>query len=499
MVKEYYNRICAGDEVRKNLIALRQEIKEEADLEELRLLLKDDYGEFYALLEDGDPKVRKNAALILSVLGKGNPAANEILEHLFTAYRKEKTLYIRSDLLEAIAAFDYRPLADKLEKIREEISAGEDWLPEDQKHVNAELHQLEMMLLHCRGIRRHRITETKIRADIILTTNRCQREVTARQIKKGKITMLAGGVRVEDASLKELLGIRTYQDLLFPLNTETLPGKDPTLCGERLAAPALSLAQLLYRDVGPYLFRMELRGLDDDNERSCLLHRLSSALEEHSHMQLLNSVSDYELELRLVLRKNGEFAAMLKPMGLAERRFSYRKELVASSISPVNAALCVNLALPYLKENAHILDPFCGVGTMLIERDKALKTETMYGIDIFGEAVEKGRRNAERAGCRINFVNRDFFSFTHKYLFDELITDMPQVTKSSPKQQICSLYHNFFAKAFDLLISGGVLVLYAADPNYVLEAVREHTEYEIKEKFLINEKKGTTVFVIFTK
>ena len=30
--------------------------------------------------------------------------------------------------------------------------------------------------------------------------------------------------------------------------------------------------------------------------------------------------------------------------------------------------MIVALAEPYLKENAQILDPFCGVGTMLIER-----------------------------------------------------------------------------------------------------------------------------------
>ncbi len=499
MVKEYYNRICAGDEVRKNLIALRQEVKNEEDKEELRLLLKGDYGMLYALLKDDDPKVRKNAALILSALGAGDSSADEILDRLFAAYRKESTLYIRADFLEAISALDYRPLADELEKIRKELSAGEDFKPEDQKHVNAELHQLQMMLLHCRGIRRHRVTDTKLKTDVILTTNRCQREVTASQIRKGKITMLAGGVRVDGASLKEILGIRTYQDLLFPLETETLPLEEPSLIGERIAAPALALAQLLYRDEGPYLFRLELRGLSDERDRVSLLHRICAALEEHSHMQIINSVSDYEIELRLVLKKDGSFAAMLKAMGLAERRFSYRKEVVASSISPVNAALTVNLALPYLKEGAHILDPFCGVGTMLIERDKALKADTMYGIDIFGEAVEKGRRNAERAGCRINFINRDFFGFTHKYRFDELITDLPQQTASATKSEIRSLYHDFFAKIPDLLESGAVLVLYSTEPNYVLESVREHEEFEIEKKFLINEKKGTTVFVIFTK
>ena len=40
------------------------------------------------------------------------------------------------------------------------------------------------------------------------------------------------------------------------------------------------------------------------------------------------------------------------------------------------------LAKPYLKEDAAVLDPFCGVGTMLIERNKVLPARSLYGIDI---------------------------------------------------------------------------------------------------------------------
>ena len=47
------------------------------------------------------------------------------------------------------------------------------------------------------------------------------------------------------------------------------------------------------------------------------------------------------------------------------------------------------LAQPYLKANAQVLDPFCGVGTMLIERNKLAPANPMYGIDIFGEAIDK--------------------------------------------------------------------------------------------------------------
>ena len=53
-----------------------------------------------------------------------------------------------------------------------------------------------------------------------------------------------------------------------------------------------------------------------------------------------------------------------------------------------------------LKENAQILDPFCGVGTMLIERDIRVPAREKYGIDIFGGNPGVGE-NASYAGKSI--------------------------------------------------------------------------------------------------
>jgi tRNA G10 N-methylase Trm11 len=163
---------------------------------------------------------------------------------------------------------------------------------------------------------------------------------------------------------------------------------------------------------------------------------------------------------------------MMKFYTIPDDRFAYRTEVVSSSISTVNAALTAELARPYLKEGAQILDPFCGVGTMLIERHKAVKAGVMYGIDIFGDAIEKARENTERAGCRIFYINKDFFAFEHDYLFDEIITDMPQVTASRTKQEIRQLYRMFFERVGMYLKEEAILVLYATEPQFIAESLR---------------------------
>ncbi len=526
MIKELYEQICAGDEVRANLIRLRDELKNEESRREFAYLLGGDFSNLTALLKDEDPKVRKNAAHIL-----GKLESEDLLPVLFDAYKKEQTLYIRADYLKAISELDYRSLAEALEQQLAALREKGEWTPEEWKHVSEEIRILQTMVLRCRGIRHHRFAGGKEKEDVILLTNRCQRTATAEQVQKGKITMLAGGLRVEGASLKEVRPIRTYSELLFPLRTRAeLPAKQPALCGETLAGPVLALVDRLYNGAGAFLYRIDVRGgvaapaadhgaaspakansgsggpgadwfcvSEYREKKGSYIRKLSDALERASGARLVNSVTDYEIELRLVLKKDGSFTAMLKPFSSFDERFSYRKEVVASSIAPVNAALAARLAMPWLKEGAQVLDPFCGVGTMLIERERAVKAGTMYGLDIFGEAIEKARRNTSRADCIVNYINRDFFTFRHEYLFDEVITNMPVSAGDGSKQALRRLYHDFFAYAGGLLKEEAVLVIYTSAPNYVVESVRKAAGFRIEKSFLLNEKNQTTVFVVAWK
>jgi tRNA G10 N-methylase Trm11 len=207
-------------------------------------------------------------------------------------------------------------------------------------------------------------------------------------------------------------------------------------------------------------------------------------------------VDSYELEIRLLERKDGTFAPMVRLFTIPQKRFAYRRQYVAASIAPVNAALVAELARLYLKEGAQILDPFCGVGTMLIERTRAVSAGTMYGIDIFGEAIDKARENTQKAGERINYINKDFFEFEHEYLFDEIITDMPQVTSARDKDQIRQLYRDFFRKAGTHLKKDGVMILYATEAGLVSDMLGAHPEYRLVQRFTMNEKSGAGVFII---
>lgn len=176
-------------------------------------------------------------------------------------------------------------------------------------------------------------------------------------------------------------------------------------------------------------------------------------------------------------------------------RFSYQKEVTPTSIRPINAALCVALAKDYLKEGAQVLDPFCGVGTMLVERHKAVNARTMYGLDIQEDAILKARKNTEAAGILAHYINRDFFRFEHEYRFDEVITDMPFQMGRISQTEVDALYVRFFGAVTSHLKDEAVLVLYSHDRGLVRTLAPKH-RFVIREEFEVSMKEGTYVFVL---
>ena len=203
---------------------------------------------------------------------------------------------------------------------------------------------------------------------------------------------------------------------------------------------------------------------------------------------LINSISDYEIEIRIVESKKGGYLPFLRLYTMEDERFVYRKESIAASIAPVNAALIMQIAGDYLKENAQVLDPFCGVGTMLIERKYFRSADPLYGVDIYSEGIQKARDNTAVTRMPIHYIARDFFTFEHDYLFDELITDMPASADEA-------FYRTFFKKAETLLKRGAVLVLYNRQGTLLEEMCRRQNNLTILKTAVLNERQNSKVVV----
>ena len=77
-------------------------------------------------------------------------------------------------------------------------------------------------------------------------------------------------------------------------------------------------------------------------------------------------------------------------------------------------------------------------------------------------------------GEKINFINRDYFDFTHAYLFDEIITNMPVRGRKS-KEETDTFYGSIFEKVS--------LELLKADGNFLCSIPTEQGNFDQKNSF----------------
>lgn len=490
MIRDIYENIIEEKDIRKNLIELRKEIKNEDNKRALLYCIGSDFSPIARLLSSQDPKTRKNIALIIGELNLEN-----LIQELYTAYKNEETLFVKSSYLVALENFDYRDYVD-------ELSARLNDLIEDKgdevsrKHVNEEIRIISNLLIKMDRPKEHEFTGYNEMSKLILLTNRDHKEITAREIKNGEWEEINAGVMVATKNINEVLNIRTYSEVLFLVDDIAVLEGSPNEIADAIAKSSL-LEFLTKRHMGkpPFYFRIELKSKMQLDKKSALTKKIAMEIERITSRQLINTTSNYEFEIRLIENKSGFFHVMIKLYTIKDIRFLYRKNAIATSISPSNAALVVAIAKEYMKEDAQILDPFCGVGTMLIERNKVMPANPMYGLDIFGDAIEKARENAELDKTIINFINRDFFNFKHEYLFDEVITNMPSLSARKDENEVSLVFKKFFDQVKTVLKVSGIIIMHTKDKTFVNRYLNINN-FKIEKVYELSEKERTNVFVI---
>lgn len=490
MIRDTFEKIKEQIDLRESLIQLKAELKVGNNKTALLYYISSDYIIFYELLEHEDAKVRKNTALIM-----GELAVPDFLDKLYEAYLKEPQLFVKSSYLTAIKRLNYSKYLPELKARLEEISTV---LVEDsnKKHINEEMRILSELILSVEGAKKHTFTGYQVPSKVVLLTNRNHSKVTFNQIEKGAAKEFNAGVIVNTTDLHSIINLRTYSELLFMIDDMKTCPTDPLEAARTLSGDALlNFLKGRHSEGEPFYFRIELKAKLELDKKSAITKKLATELERLTKRKLINSTSNYEFEIRLIENKEGNYNVLIKLYTVKDERFAYRKKVIPTSIQPSNAALLAALSKAYLVEDAQILDPFCGVGTMLIERNKRLPAKTMYGLDIYGEAIDKAKENTSEEKGNIYYINRDFFDFKHEYLFDEIITDMPRVMGHKEKEEIYKLYRIFFDKAGEHVKKGGILILYTHNREFVKKFCNPKY-YRIEEEIEISKKENAYLFII---
>jgi len=490
MIRDTFENIIQQIDIRKNLIQLRAELKEGFNKAAFLYQVGADYSIFDKLLENEDAKVRKNTALIMGML-----AVPHFLDKLYEAYRKEDQLFVKSSYLTAMKAFEYGELIPYF-KERLSILSNIEINDANKKHISEEMRILTELILDKEGVKQHAFVGYEVSSELVLLTNRNFKNITMEQLKDKEATDFNAGIRLRTDKLRAVLPIRTYGELLFMLDDVKVCSDDVNAAAKTIATSSLlEFMEKRHEGTAPFYFRIELKSRLELDKKSAFTKKLGMEIERLTQRKLINTTSNYEFELRMIENKEGNYNILVKLYTLKDERFCYRKKAISSSIQPVNAALIAALVKDYLKDGAQVLDPFCGVGTMLIERCKLVWASTMYGLDIYSDAIIKAKENTEVAQVTAYYINRDFFDFKHEYLFDEIFTNMPRAMGHKEEDEIFTLYQKFFLKAPEHLKKDSIMILYSHNQDYVKRLVNKN-QYHIEQEYEISKKEGAYLFVI---
>lgn len=495
-MKKIIENIKNGIEVRQNVSKLRQEIKSEFLREELTEWVQEDVTLIASLLLVEDAKTRKNAALLA-----GDLAIPELLELVYKAYQMEDKLFVKASYLTAMQNFDCSLYIEPLRKRMDELSNIEQ-TEENRKHIGEEMRELSTLLIQVEGIKKHDFRGYKEPSDIILLTHRDHMEVTLERLAEiptidmEQVKMMGAGIRLQVDAIDKILPIRTWHDMLFVVKGMVTCEMDAGQVAKKvIESEFLTFMEKRHKGKAPFYFRVEMKSKMPLDKKSAFVKSMSMQIEQMSNRQLINSTSNYEAEIRLIENQQGALNILVKLYSIEDQRFLYRKEVMPTSIKPVNAALLVSLAKEQMIEDAQVLDPFCGVGTMLIERQKQVPANTSYGIDIIPEAIEKARENTKHAGQIVHYINRSFFDFKHDYLFDEIFTNMPFAIGRKTEDEIYEIYDEFFQVASKYLCKQGQIIMYSHNREFVQRLTKKYG-YFIAYEWQIHKKEQTYLFII---
>ena len=500
MAEQLISDILHQDDVRSQLSELRKAIKNDPEKRQ-QCLTDETLKRFQELLTHDDAKTRKNAALLLGDLAEvmSSQQASNIPGLLWRSFVEETTKFVRSAYIQAMASFDCAEYMEEMQQCYDRLLDVEP-APEDVKHTRELRKALEQVLVSWRETSVLSFQGMKKKHPILLEAEPYIRETLAERLQReakldAKVTPF--GVRVTTDSLDDVNKIPLFRELYFIVRPRTgIEITEGHMAEGIVASELLPLLEELFASKGPFTFRLSIPHTREAWD-SKALKQLAYGIEEQSHHCLCNSPDRYVVDIQLRQKKDNSYGILVRIPGCIQGRFAYCEKRLPTSMAPVLAAQMVALVRPYLQEGAHIIDPFCGIGTLLIERCKSVEARDVYGVDSYGEAIVIARNNTERAGREFYYINRDYFDFTSSHLLEEVITEFPRM-EHKDREQVDTFYRKFFEKTSEITAPEAVLLLLSTEETCMKKQLRLHKEFTLlrqipmrgRENIFIIKKRG---------
>lgn len=438
-------------------LLIKHREKEDLDIDKLMPV-------FYRSLGDEDPKVRKNTIIVLG-------AANEdSIPYLLDALEREKVDWIRPSIILSLGSVGNASVLNYLNGYN----------PRDEAETEALRKAVDHLTLNDKkSVFRQKLVKP---ANIELWTAKGLEDILLQKIKKRfsieDIKASDGMIKMrlpESFNINDLFSIRCFSEILFPIGSYKIDDESTIAENAKTLFDQIDLYKLLseFHENVPstFRYRLELRYSGKRHiDRRQIINSLIDKISNDNH-NLINSAGNYDVELRFMIAGD-TVRVLLKPYTIIDTRFKYRIKDVPASINPAVASGILSKAEEYFRNDADVLDPFCGSSTMLIERARISPYGSLTGCDIAKRAIISSEENMKAAGLNIKLIHDDMRNINKSKKYAEVISNMPFGLRVGSHKENMRLYNDFIKLLPDIMEYNGYAVLFTQEIDLMMKALK---------------------------
>lgn len=432
-----------------------------------------------AVVEDSEPKVRKNAAIALGTIG-----APQSVPALVAALQKETVGWVRPSLVLALGAIGGPDACAALRSVAPTTAAEQEALHKAldrcAPHTPAADWRRELAWQHELQL------EVPIGLEAIALEEAAERGL--HEIGQAGPGCLRYQPGIPPWDLLPLL--RCIYGVRICAGQAPIPPGDLQSLAAAIAALLAGSAVLrdwrrwLKTDEALLRYRFALDGIPIRRaDRRTILEAVRAACRP---LGLVDSPSNYDLELVVVVEAaTGQL--FIRPSFMRDTRFAYRQRDVGAAIDPVIAACLARLVRT--PGGGTVLDPTCGSATLLIERALLGGRLRLIGLDISPTAVAAARANVKAAGLSSTITIRkaDATQLEQWPPCDEVIANLPFGVRTRRREvDLNELYGAILTNLAVRLRPGGHAVLYTANRKAFEAQLRRHKHrFQLRDRLRV--------------
>lgn len=425
------------------------------------------------LLNSEDSKVRKNTYIML-----GNIVDAGYEKFLIEALGKETVNFCLSSIVLSLGNYKISNLNEilmnKKQSLKIEYENGEI----EQVHYKDIVKNIDKVLLKNTEVLKHRFIGFQENRNVYLTIMPALRNASMNEIKSKykNAHFVNDGIVISTIDYEEVFKCRTFYEALLCDNNNFNVEKNK-VSSYIVNSLKSGFISSMHTKEENYYYRIEIKSQMNKQNKLKLIESIKKEIDKELNNTYINNPSNYEFEIRLEEIDN-KFNIFYKLYTVKDNRYDYRVTDLPASINPTTASIIMSEIKGYLKENSDVLDAFCGTSTMLIERSKIKKYNSLTGIDISEQAVEYSKINANNVPVMINLLCEDITKY-NGLEFDEIISNMPFGNRVSNHELNETLYKKFISKLHLMLKDGGYAFLLTSEISLMKHLISDNKKLKL--------------------